>query len=66
MGGVVPFTNSKLIVNRTMQVPSLKRLSPSINELNFRGAPASFSRARTATVSVHDNTEPNINAYGQL
>jgi len=30
--------------------------------LNFLGAPAYFSKAKTATVSVHDNTEPNIKA----
>jgi hypothetical protein len=34
-----------------------------MRELNFLGAPAYFNRARTATVSVHDRTEPNINAY---
>lgn len=45
-----------------MQVPSLNKLSPSIKELNFLGAPAYLSKAKTATVSVHDNTEPNIKA----
>lgn len=57
-----PFTSYKLIVNKTMQVPSLNKLSPSIKELNFLGAPAYLSKAKTATVSVHDNTEPNIKA----
>jgi hypothetical protein len=64
-GGMLPpFTNYNDIVNKTIHVPSLKRLSPSISELNFFGAPASFSNANTATVSVHDKTEPNMNAYG--
>ena len=49
-----------------MHVPSLNKLYPSIRELNFRGAPAYFNNAKTATVSVHDNTDPNIKAYGQL
>jgi hypothetical protein len=61
-GGIFPFTNSKLMVNRIIQDPSLSKLSPSIKELNFRGAPASFRRASTATVSVQDNTDPNMNA----
>ena len=37
-----------------------------MSELNFLGAPASLSKASTATVSVHDNTDPNIKASGQL
>jgi len=45
-----------------MQDPSLNKLSPSMRELNFLGAPASLSRARTATVSVQESTDPNINA----
>ena len=49
-----------------MHVPSLNKLYPSIRELNFLGAPAYFNNAKTATVSVHDNTDPNIKAYGQL
>lgn len=65
-GGAEPLTNYKLIVNKTMHVPSLNRLSPSISELNFLGAPASLSSAKTATVSVQERTEPNINAYDQL
>lgn len=59
-----PFTNYKLIVNKTIQVPSLNKLYPSISELNFLGAPASFNIANTATVSVHDSTDPNIKAEG--
>jgi hypothetical protein len=65
-GGLFPLTSSKLIVNNTIQVPSLNRLYPSINELNLRGAPAYFNSAKTATVSVQDRTDPNINAYDQL
>jgi len=61
-GRLFPFTNCKLIVYSTMQVPSLNKLSPYIRELNFLGAPASLSRAKTATVSVQDKTEPNIKA----
>ncbi len=47
-------------------MPSLNKLSPSIKELNFLGAPAYFSKANTATVSVHDKTDPNMNASGML
>lgn len=36
-----------------------------MSELNFLGAPASFNKAKTATVSVQDSTDPNINASGQ-
>mgnify|MGYP006869349354 CR=1 FL=1 len=61
-----PFTSSKLIVSKTIQVPSLNKLYPSIKELNFFGAPASLSNAKTATVSVQESTDPNINAYGML
>lgn len=64
-GGMFPpFTSYNDIVNNTIHVPSLNKLSPSIKELNFLGAPAYFNNANTATVSVHDNTDPNINAYG--
>ena len=59
-----PFTISKLIVSKTIQVPSLNKLYPSIKELNFLGAPAYFNNANTATVSVHDKTDPNIKASG--
>lgn len=62
-GGLDPFTNYRLIVNSTMHDPSLNKLSPSMSELNLRGAPAYFNSAKTATVSVHESTEPNINAY---
>lgn len=65
-GGRVPFTNYRLMVNNIMQVPSLNKLSPSINELNFLGAPAYLRRAKTATVSVQERTDPNIKAYGQV
>jgi hypothetical protein len=65
-GGIEPFTSYKLIVNNTIQLPSLNKLSPSIKELNFLGAPAYFNKANTATVSVHESTDPNINAYGQV
>jgi hypothetical protein len=34
--------------------------------LNFFGAPASLSKANTATVSVQDKTDPNMNASGKL
>lgn len=61
-----PFTSYKLIVSNTMHVPSLNKLSPSIRELNFLGAPAYFSKASTATVSVQDSTDPNIKASGML
>jgi hypothetical protein len=61
-----PLTNYKLIVSKTIQVPSLNKLYPSINELNFLGAPASFKIAKTATVSVHESTDPNINADGYV
>jgi hypothetical protein len=59
-----PLTNYKLIVSKTMHVPSLNKLYPYIKELNFFGAPAYFNKANTATVSVHDSTDPNINASG--
>ena len=59
-----PLTSYKDIVSKTIHVPSLNKLYPYIKELNFFGAPAYFSRASTATVSVHDNTDPNMNAYG--
>lgn len=66
-GGIFsPLTSSKLIVSKTIHVPSLNKLSPSINELNFLGAPAYLSKAKTATVSVHESTEPNIKASGML
>lgn len=61
-GGIVPLTSYKLIVYKTIHDPSLNKLSPSIKELNFLGAPASLSKAKTATVSVHESTDPNINA----
>lgn len=61
-----PFTSWKLIVIRTMQVPSLNKDYPSIKERNFFGAPASFRRAKTATVSVQESTDPNIKASDQL
>lgn len=57
-----PLQSSKLIVNKIIQLPSFRRLYPSISELNFLGAPASLSKASTATVSVQDKTEPNIKA----
>ena len=65
-GGADPLTNSKLIVYKIIQVPSLSRLSPYISELNFLGAPASFNKASTATVSVQESTDPNINAYDHV
>ena len=65
-GGLDPLTSYKLIVKRIIHVPSFKRLSPSIRELNLRGAPAYFRRANTATVSVHERTEPNMKAYGYV
>lgn len=65
-GGGLPLTNYKLIVNRIIHVPSLNKLYPSINELNFRGAPAYFNKAKTATVSVHERTDPNIKASGHV
>jgi hypothetical protein len=40
----------------------LNRLYPSIKELNFLGAPAYLSKAKTATVSVHDKIDPKRNA----
>lgn len=61
-----PFTSYKLIVNKTIQVPSLNKLSPSIKELNFFGAPAYLSNANTATVSVQESTDPNMKASGIL
>ena len=66
MGGFYPFTICKLMVNKTMHVPSLNKLSPSMSDLNFLGAPAYLSKANTATVSVHDSTDPNIKASDQL
>jgi len=42
------------------------RDSPSIKELNFLEAPASFNNAKTATVSVHDRIEPNMKAPVQV
>ena len=57
-----PFTSYKLIVSKTIHVPSLNKLSPSIKELNFFGAPAYLSKAKTATVSVQESTDPNIKA----
>jgi len=57
-----PLHNSILIVNRIMHVPSFSKLYPSIRELNFFGAPASFSKAKTATVSVQERIDPNMNA----
>lgn len=59
-------TSYKLMVYKIMHDPSLIKLYPSIRELNFLGAPASFRRARTATVSVQESTDPNMNAYGQV
>ncbi len=61
-----PLTSSRLMVSNTIHVPSLNKLSPYINELNFFGAPAYFNNANTATVSVHDKTDPNMNASGML
>jgi len=46
-------------VNRTVAVPSLSRLSPSIKVLSFLEAPSSFSNATTATGSVADTIDPN-------
>lgn len=54
------------IWKRIMHVPSLIRDSPSISELNFLEAPASLSKAKTATVSVHDTIEPKRNAPVQV
>jgi hypothetical protein len=45
-----------------MHVPSFISDSPSIKELNYLGAPTSFRRDITATVSVQDKIAPNINA----
>ena len=59
---LTPLHSSKLIVNRIMQLPSLRRLYPSIKELNFLGAPASLRRERTATVSVQERMDPNMKA----
>ncbi len=47
---LVAFTISLAISNKTMQVPSLNKLSPSIKLFNFFGAPTSFSKAKTATI----------------
>jgi hypothetical protein len=65
-GGILPLTNSKLTVYKIIQVPSLSKLYPSIKELNFLGAPAYLRSASTATVSVQESTEPNMNASGQV
>jgi len=65
-GGILPFTNYKLIVYKIIHEPSLSKLSPSINELNFRGAPAYLRSASTATVSVQESTDPNIKASGHV
>lgn len=59
---VPPLHNYKLMVNKIIQVPSFSKLSPSIKELNFLGAPDYLSNARTATVSVQDKIAPNIKA----
>jgi hypothetical protein len=39
---IYPFTIIADIFNKIIHVPSFKRDSPSINELNFFGAPTSF------------------------
>lgn len=49
-----------------MHVPSLSRDSPSINELNFFGAPTSLRSESTAIVSVQDKIDPNMNAPLQV
>lgn len=50
------------IVIKIIQEASLIKDSPSINDLNFFGAPTFFNKATTAAVSVQDNIAPIKNA----
>ena len=52
--------------NRTMAVPSLKRLSPVMVMVNPGDAPKAFSKATTATGSVAAAIEPNMHRKNQL
>lgn len=61
-GILLPATISAQIVNKTIQVPSLSKDSPSMSELNFFGAPTSFNSANTATVSVQLRMAPKRKA----